>query len=116
MVLQLQACGYQTEAAIQSASTVSVMAITYSRCCLLYTSVTEVISAKIEDGALIFKPTKSAVNNYYKFIFDCQAGSKNGLIQVSKIADVYKRQFQRSCIYVGMHFFLYSILMQSIST
>lgn len=29
--LQLQACGYQTEAAIPSASTVSVMAITYSR-------------------------------------------------------------------------------------
>lgn len=49
-------------------------------------NVTEVISAKIEDGDLIFKPTKSAVNNYYKFIFDCQAGSKNGLIQVSKIA------------------------------
>lgn len=49
-------------------------------------NVTEVISAKIEDGDLIFKPTKPAVNNYYKFIFDCQAGSKNGLIQVSKIA------------------------------
>lgn len=49
-------------------------------------NVTEVISAKIEDGDLIFVPTKSAVNNYYKFIFDCQAGSKNGLIQVSKIA------------------------------
>lgn len=49
-------------------------------------NVTEEISAKIEDGDLIFKPTKSAANNYYKFIFDCQAGSKNGLIQVSKIA------------------------------
>lgn len=48
-------------------------------------NVTEEISAKIEDGDLIFKPTKSAANNYYKFIFDCQAGS-NGLIQVSKIA------------------------------
>lgn len=47
--------------------------------------VTEEISAKIEDGDLIFKPTKSAANNYYKFVFDCQAGS-NGLIQVSKIA------------------------------
>ena len=49
-------------------------------------NVTEEISAKIEDGDLIFMPTKSAANNYYKFIFDCQAGSKNGLIQVSKIA------------------------------
>ena len=49
-------------------------------------NVTEEISAKIEDGDLIFKPTKSAANNYYKFIFDCKAGSKNGLIQVSKIA------------------------------
>lgn len=49
-------------------------------------NVTEEFSAKIEDGDLIFKPTKSAANNYYKFIFDCQAGSKNGLIQVSKIA------------------------------
>jgi hypothetical protein len=49
-------------------------------------NVTEEISAKIEDGDLIFKPTKSAANNYYKFVFDCQAGSKNGLIQVSKIA------------------------------
>lgn len=49
-------------------------------------NVTEVISAKIEDGDLIFMPTKPAANNYYKFIFDCQAGSKNGLIQVSKIA------------------------------
>ena len=49
-------------------------------------NVTEEIPAKIEDGDLIFKPTKSAANNYYKFIFDCQAGSKNGLIQVSKIA------------------------------
>ena len=48
-------------------------------------NVTEEISAKIEDGDLIFEPTKSAANNYYKFIFDCQAGS-NGLIQVSKIA------------------------------
>ena len=49
-------------------------------------NVTEVISAKIEDGDLIFKPTKPAANNYYKFIFDCQAGSKTGLIQVSKLA------------------------------
>lgn len=49
-------------------------------------NVTEEISAKIEDGDLIFKPTKSAANNYYKFIFDCKAGSKNGLVQVSKIA------------------------------
>ena len=49
-------------------------------------NVTEEIPAKIEDGDLIFKPTKSAANNYYKFIFDCQAGRKNGLIQVSKIA------------------------------
>lgn len=49
-------------------------------------NVTEEISAKIADGDLIFKPTKSAANNYYKFIFDCQAGTSNGLIQVSKIA------------------------------
>ena len=49
-------------------------------------NVTEEIPAKIEDGDLIFKPTKSAANNYYKFIFDCQKGSSNGLIQVSKIA------------------------------
>ena len=49
-------------------------------------NVTEEISAKIEDGDLIFMPTKSAANNYYKFIFDCQAGTSNGLIQVSKIA------------------------------
>ena len=49
-------------------------------------NVTEEISAKIEDGDLIFKPTKLAANNYYKFIFDCQAGTSNGLIQVSKIA------------------------------
>lgn len=49
-------------------------------------NVTEEIPAKIEDGDLIFKPTKPAANNYYKFIFDCQAGSNNGLIQVSKIA------------------------------
>lgn len=48
-------------------------------------NVTEEISAKIADGDLIFKPTKSAANNYYKFVFDCQAGS-NGMIQVSKIA------------------------------
>ena len=49
-------------------------------------NVTEEISAKIEDGDLIFKPTKSAANKYYKFVFDCQKGSSNGLIQVSKIA------------------------------
>lgn len=49
-------------------------------------NVTEELSAKIEDGDLIFKPTKSTANNYYKFIFDCQAGTSNGLIQVSKIA------------------------------
>lgn len=49
-------------------------------------NVTEEISAKIADGDLIFKPTKSAANNYYKFVFDCQKGSGNGLIQVSKIA------------------------------
>lgn len=49
-------------------------------------NVTEEIPAKIEDGDLIFKPTKSTANNYYKFVFDCQKGSSNGLIQVSKIA------------------------------
>lgn len=49
-------------------------------------NVTEEISAKIADGDLIFKPTKSAANNYYKFVFDCQKGTSNGLIQVSKIA------------------------------
>lgn len=49
-------------------------------------NVTEEIPAKIEDGDLIFKPTNSAANNYYKFVFDCQKGSNNGLIQVSKIA------------------------------
>lgn len=49
-------------------------------------NVTEEIPAKIEDGDLIFKPTKSAANNYYKFVFDCQKGTSNGLIQVSKIA------------------------------
>ena len=49
-------------------------------------NVTEEIPAKIEDGDLIFTPTKSAANNYYKFVFDCQKGSNNGLIQVSKIA------------------------------
>lgn len=49
-------------------------------------NVTEEISVKIEDGDLIFKPTKSTANNYYKFVFDCQKGSSNGLIQVSKIA------------------------------
>lgn len=49
-------------------------------------NVTEEISAKIKDGDLIFMPTKSAANNYYKFVFDCQKGSNNGLIQVSKIA------------------------------
>ena len=49
-------------------------------------NVTEELSAKIEDGDLIFKPTKSAANNYYKFVFDCQAGTSNGLIQISKIA------------------------------
>ena len=49
-------------------------------------NVTEEIPAKIEDGDLIFKPTKSAANNYYKFIFDCQAAGRNGLIQISKIA------------------------------
>ena len=49
-------------------------------------NVTEEIPAKIEDGDLIFNPTKSTANNYYKFVFDCQKGSSNGLIQVSKIA------------------------------
>ena len=49
-------------------------------------NVTEEIPATIEDGDLIFKPTKSAANNYYKFVFDCQKGSRNGLIQISKIA------------------------------
>lgn len=49
-------------------------------------NVTEEIPAKIEDGDLIFNPTKSTANNYYKFVFDCQKGSNNGLIQVSKIA------------------------------
>ena len=49
-------------------------------------NVTEEIPAKIEDGDLIFTPTKPAANNYYKFVFDCQKGSNNGLIQVSKIA------------------------------
>lgn len=49
----------------------------------------EVAASKIAAGDLVFKTTKAAANDYYKVVFDCQKGSKNGLVQVSKV-EYYK--------------------------
>lgn len=55
-----------------------------------FKNVTEEITAsEIKDGDMIFKTTKAAANDYYKVIFDCAAGSSNGLVQVSKV-EYYK--------------------------
>lgn len=45
----------------------------------------EVAASDITAGDLVFKTTKAAANDYYKVVFDCQQGSKNGLVQVSKV-------------------------------
>lgn len=49
----------------------------------------EVPASNIAAGDLVFKTTKAAANDYYKVVFDCQQGSKNGLVQVSKV-EYYK--------------------------
>lgn len=49
----------------------------------------EVAASNIAAGDLVFKTTKAAANDYYKVVFDCQQGSKNGLVQVSKV-EYYK--------------------------
>ena len=52
-----------------------------------FSSVTEEVAASdIATGDLVFKTTKAAANNYYKVVFDCEKGSSNGLVQVSKVA------------------------------
>lgn len=45
----------------------------------------EVAASKIAAGDLVFKTTKAAANDYYKVVFDCQKGSNNGIVQVSKV-------------------------------
>lgn len=49
----------------------------------------EVAASDITAGDLVFKTTNAAANDYYKVVFDCQKGSKNGLVQVSKV-EYYK--------------------------
>lgn len=49
----------------------------------------EVPASNIAAGYLVFKTTKAVANDYYKVVFDCQKGSKNGLVQVSKV-EYYK--------------------------
>ena len=52
-----------------------------------FSSVTEEVAASdIATGDLVFKTTRAAANNYYKVVFDCEKGTKNGLVQVSKVA------------------------------
>lgn len=43
-------------------------------------------AAKLEKGDMQFKVSAPAANLYYKLVFDCSAGSANGLVQVSKVA------------------------------
>ena len=40
---------------------------------------------KLEKGYMEFKVKAPAANLYYKLVFDCAAGSSNGLVQVSKV-------------------------------
>lgn len=49
----------------------------------------EVPASNIAAGDLVFKTTKAEANDYYKVVFDCQKGSNNGLVQVSKV-EYYK--------------------------
>ena len=52
-----------------------------------FNNVVETVDAEtIAKGDLTFKVTKTAANQYYKLTFDCQAGSSNGLIQISKVS------------------------------
>lgn len=43
-------------------------------------------AAKLEKGDMQFKVSAPAANLYYKLVFDCDKGSSNGLVQVSKVA------------------------------
>lgn len=48
----------------------------------------ETVSApatSLEKGDLTFTTTSTAANQYYKLVFDCAKGSKNGIVQVSKV-------------------------------
>lgn len=52
-----------------------------------FNNVVEKMDAEtIAKGDLTFKVSKTAANLYYKLTFDCQAGSSNGLIQISKVS------------------------------
>lgn len=52
-----------------------------------FANVVEKIEAKeIAKGDMTFKVTKPTANCYYKLTFDCQSGSSNGLVQVSKVS------------------------------
>lgn len=48
-------------------------------------AVETVDASAIAKGDIMFKPTTPAANMYYKLVFDCAAGTKNGLIQISKV-------------------------------
>lgn len=51
-----------------------------------FTNVVETIDAKeLTKGDMVFDVTKTGANLYYQLKFDCQAGSSNGLVQVSKV-------------------------------
>lgn len=52
-----------------------------------FSKVKETVKAeKLEKGDMQFKVSAPAANLYYKLVFDCNAGTSNGLVQVSKVA------------------------------
>lgn len=52
-----------------------------------FQNVIETVDAQeLAQGDMEFKVSSPAANNYYKLTFDCQAGTANGLIQISKVS------------------------------
>ncbi len=52
-----------------------------------FTNVVENVTAKeLGKGDMVFNVTKTGADLYYRFTFDCQAGTSNGLITISKVA------------------------------
>lgn len=51
-----------------------------------FANVTEEVAGAVTAGDLVFKTSKAVAGDFYKVVFDCAKGSKNGLVQVSKVA------------------------------
>ena len=55
-----------------------------------FTNIVEKVSVSIKTGSVVYNISNPGANYYYKLVYDCQKGSSNGLVTVSKV--VYTAQ------------------------